>query len=260
LRHTLLITFGSFADTPALVQRWVGRRRGWLLAAKLWSLARRASDWDVRPWSQRALHVALEVMRHTLLILLVHWSFRISGTADGCGHTEFDPSLRSLRSLARRASDRDMRCSPSDNMRCSCSVTGWSVLVFSCQGLAGWSAHAEAAAGAIGCVPPVRGGAEAACGSVLPRCTPRRGVWAAREAERCRARNACEFRGLSGLAVGWRDLFAFWGLSPWGRRTARRTAIVARACRVRSGLEIRWIARDRERPDGGFGHDTPDRL
>jgi hypothetical protein len=58
LRHTLLITFGSFADTPALVQRWVGRRRGWLLAAKLWSLARRASDWDVRPWSQRALHVA----------------------------------------------------------------------------------------------------------------------------------------------------------------------------------------------------------
>jgi hypothetical protein len=38
--------------------RWVGRRRGWFLVAKLWSLARRARDWDVRPWSQRALHVA----------------------------------------------------------------------------------------------------------------------------------------------------------------------------------------------------------
>jgi hypothetical protein len=189
-------------------------------------------------------------MRHTLLILLAHLLTHLHWCSDGCCSPRCIPR-GGAGLLARRASGRD--ACPRDRRARHASF-------FSCQGLAGWSAHAEAAAGAIGCVPPVRGGAEAACGSVLPRCTPRRGVWAAREAERCRARNACEFRGLSGPAVGWRDLFAFWGLSPWGRRTARRTAIVARACRVRSGLEIRWIARDRERPDGGFGHDTPDRL
>jgi hypothetical protein len=156
-------------------------------------------------------------MRHTLLILLAHWSLHSSGTADECGYAEAGSSLRSLRSLARRASDWDMRCSPWSHRAMH--------VAFSTGVVRRVVSDAAAASGRHRRVPPSHLGTEGVGGSSHEWC--RRGWILVKACAPLSVRSARDERA---------PVVQRWSLRSGRSRSGQRHE----RCAVRDGLVLRW--------------------